>query len=337
MSAVDPLDVPYWIVEHPPAVAIVPWSGEFVPPDAVPVDIPPDIPIAGPVIQYVGNAEHAVWDDVWGFVKGAARQAIPDILAVADQAAQWAVKTAETYTGELLSSFAGFVNDAVNYTHDLGASIVGDISYIWGDLQGAIDYLDGAVYTILADVVGIDARIADEIIPDIYHVAIDTEQAIAGAVDGVETWAIDNIYTPLDALVRQVETAIPVWAEGAYVDAKAYADDLVHSETAKIAAAVAAAVAAAAVATTWIDDCGEPMCQTLGPKTDLGKLFKALQLAGDAALLAELAGMNEADLVALVRTLAARFGGLVTDFERFFDSGNETIGQLVSSAVGSAL
>lgn len=45
----------------------------------------------------------------------------------------------------------------------------------------------------------------------------------------------------------------------------------------KVTLAVATATAAAKIAqktATWVDDCGEPMCETQGPKTDWGKLFR---------------------------------------------------------------
>lgn len=42
----------------------------------------------------------------------------------------------------------------------------------------------------------------------------------------------------------------------------------------------------------WEDDCGEPMCQTMGPKTDLGKLLKRTNVAAILALLAAIAALD---------------------------------------------
>lgn len=46
------------------------------------------------------------------------------------------------------------------------------------------------------------------------------------------------------------------------------------------------AMTLAQAAKAWEDDCGEPMCQTVGPKTDWGKLLKRFGPAGLLALLA---------------------------------------------------
>lgn len=57
----------------------------------------------------------------------------------------------------------------------------------------------------------------------------------------------------------------------------------------ELAAATAIGIAAhalAAKAEAFVDDCGEAMCETVGPKTDWGKLFKRFGTAGILALLA---------------------------------------------------
>lgn len=62
-----------------------------------------------------------------------------------------------------------------------------------------------------------------------------------------------------------------------------------------LASATAAALAAKAIAAKlqqWEDDCGEPMCETVGPKTNWGKLFKTFDSALLWALLVELAAMD---------------------------------------------
>lgn len=73
-----------------------------------------------------------------------------------------------------------------------------------------------------------------------------------------------------------------------------------------VAASAAAGVALniAKAAKAWEDDCGEPMCQSVGPKTDWGKLFKKF---GPKALYILLAAVAASDPEA-VEGIAKEFG-----------------------------
>jgi hypothetical protein len=63
-------------------------------------------------------------------------------------------------------------------------------------------------------------------------------------------------------------------------------------ELAATALIARAAQTMAAAAKAWEDDCGEPMCETVGPKTDWGKLFKRFGPAGLLALLATIEAVD---------------------------------------------
>jgi hypothetical protein len=330
-----PPDVPWWLVAPPPDTPPLPWSGEVVPIDVPPV--PVDVPIAGPVIHFIGEGEHAIWDNVWSWVKGTARTVASDVIAIENDILHAAIKVAEAYTGSLLEGLSGFINDTFSYAES--------------GLQLINGYATDALSILFQDVFGIDRAIADlraivgaidnVVIPGVFSELLgDIEGVYAdlvGGIDLVKSWAIDTIYTPLDAEIRAAERAIPVWAEGALTDAKAYADDLVHSEALKRAAAIAGIAAAVASIATWVEECGDPMCQTIGPKTDLGKLLKGLALAGDVALFAELANLDEQGLADLLASIGARAAALAGEFESNFASGGETLGGLVAHAIGSGL
>ena len=73
------------------------------------------------------------------------------------------------------------------------------------------------------------------------------------------------------------------------------------------------------------------MCETMGPKTDLGKLLKALNLAATAALLLELSNMTEAELANTIDGLAKMAGGIIGDLDSMFFQGGETLAATIGA------
>lgn len=102
----------------------------------------------------------------------------------------------------------------------------------------------------------------------------------------LQKWAIDSIYRPLHDGLGQVSQDVTNLRR--YVDRQVVPDleHLFDSKLAKEAALIAAVGAAVAKLTKEAEDCTEPMCETVGPKTDWGKLFKRFSPALLLALLA---------------------------------------------------
>jgi hypothetical protein len=160
---------------------------------------------------------------------------------------------------------------------------------------------------------------------------------VGGAVTGVESWAIDNIYGPLDAKIEREIAGVrtDVWnLTGAWAD-RLLGD--IDAEALRRAAAIAAVAAGVAAIAKWIDDCGEPMCQNLGPKTDLGKLLKGLKVAAEVAALGALLQMDANDLARLIHALTARLGAVVGDIETFLGPGGETVAGLIAAATADVV
>ena len=321
-------ETPYWLAVDSPETPPLPWSGEVIPID-VPT-VPVDIPVAGPVIHFIGAGEHAVWHDVWNWVKGEASSAASSLQNIEQTVANAVTKTIEGYVGSLLQATSSFVNDLADYTY-LGIDSLANVAVdTWDHFQTAIDYADAVIYGLLTDVNAIDTIEIPALLGDIGRVAIDTEEAIAGTVDELKVWAIDNIYGPLDALIQQVEVTIPVWAEGALSDAKAYADDLVHSEALQRAAAIAGIAAAVSALVAESETCTQPMCDTMGPNTDLGKLLKGLQAVLAAGALSELTNARESDIADAIRRIGAKGLDVFYTLDRDFIQGGDTLAQTVA-------
>lgn len=322
-------DVPWWLYVEPPETPPLPWSGEVIPIDVPPV--PVDVPIAGPVIHFIGEGEHAVWNDVWNWIKGGASAGASLIEHAEATIANAVLQAIESWVGTALQATGSLINDSFTYAENGLQAInfwtADAISTLFGDVAGIT-----AGLTALEEVI---AAIDNSVIPGVFAELEGLIEGVfgdlVGGIDLVKTWAIDNIYDPLSREIAGVEATIPVWAEGALTDAKAYADQLVHSEAAQRAAAIAGIAASVAAITAWVDDCGEPMCQVQGPNTDLGKLFKALHLAADLAIIAALMNMTESELVGFVQQFLNRTGNLIGDVEQFLAPGGETVTGLVAS------
>lgn len=296
----------------------------------VPPEIPLSIPVAGPVIKFIGEGEHAIWDNVFGWVKHTAGNLASDIKSIETTVANAVLNTVETWVGQTIQALSGFINQAFDFTAEIGYDLFSGAVDLAGYTFDEIDGLWSEVLDILANVAGIDNIVIPGLEGLIQELANATGNLVDEAVRGLQRWAIDNIYHPL--LVDLVQTA--GWLETDIHDGLtrvlAEAEALVHSEAVARAAAIAGVAAAAAAITSWVDDCGEPMCQVIGPKTDLGKWLKALSLAESAALLAELANAKESDVENAVRGIAAMSTGIVDQINTMFVTGGATVGETVA-------
>jgi hypothetical protein len=73
------------------------------------------------------------------------------------------------------------------------------------------------------------------------------------------------------------------------------------------------------------------MCQTMGPKTDLGKFLKALKIAEFAAFLIELGNLNEHGIEGLLSDLQHWGAHVIKTFDNLFVSGGGTLADVISS------
>ncbi len=327
--------VPYWLVDPPEGRYIVPWSGEVIPIDVPPV--PVDVPVAGPVIHFIGEGEHAVWNDVWGWIKGGASSVVSTYDQLATAVITDVVHIVESYTGEHLAAISGFINRTFDYAQ-AGLDAINfwtadAISIAFGDIQGIT-----AGLTELENIVAaIDGTVIPGVFAELSGLIEGVYGDLVGGIDLVKSWAIDTIYTPLDTEIRNVEATIPVWAEGALTDAKAYADQLVHSEALQRAAAIAGIAAAVSALVAESETCTQPMCDTFGPKTDLGKLLKGLQLALAAGALAEIANAKESDVADAITRVASHLATVINTFETQFVTGGGTAAELVAAELGNLI
>lgn len=146
----------------------------------------------------------------------------------------------------------------------------------------------------------------------------------------VETWTVDHVFLPLAQ--QQAKDRVHTQTQLNKITGTDLPDleRRLLAKLAPVAVTATAAAAAAAKVAAWVDDCGEPMCQVQGPKTDLGKFLKGLKFAATAALLAEVASWTEADVENLIRQFVGAGTTAADDIRALFIDGGKSIGATIA-------
>lgn len=294
-------------------------------PDWAPAPDPP-VPL-GPLGQKLQ------WSDVFDWVSSNWRAPFGSGRAI-DQVQFGDVQNMiDSAAGEIIKAMSGFLDQNAAMTVQ-AASLLEDaidnaVSSETFDFQQLSQRLDSIEAT--------QNFIAQYVVPDL-NAKIQKAEAFAfgaavAAQQNAEQWATQNIFDPVYSELLKVQPAIDASIKANNPTILAAAQSQVNILHDLIAPTIAGAAALATQANSWIDDCGEPMCEAMGPKTDLGKLLKALSIATDLALLAELTNLNESRLAALIQSVVGHIGSIVSDFESMFQEGGDTVGDIIKSFV----
>ena len=294
---------------------VVPWSGEVpipVPiPEGGPVPVGPapiiknPIPLPGNPVPYVVHGVEAAWSDVSDWVSQGWRAA----LGVATTVLQVTFEDVEVMIDDALTfeqqAWATFVNTLESWISDSVGFLSGSITDLYVAFTlGVLDIyndLDAAIWNVLGwtlgQVQGIDQALARQ--------WWDTVAGIENAVAGVRAWAIDNIYNPLlNDIWRVIELEqtdianVERWFQTEI-------DNLNLKDIPGILAKLGVIAGTIAALQTWVDECGAPMCEQMGPNTDFSKLLKLLDIAGMLALLTAVGSLTEPELEQLAATVAS--------------------------------
>jgi hypothetical protein len=300
-------------------------------------DVPGWLPSADPIQPYTGAGPNPSWLDVYNSI-------VKDI------------KKQKTAYGALQD--AAKINDLLQNQLQTVGALVKALSYfliqdeqsnvaLHNELVLAIDELqlnmiEGEIQIglILAN---IPAQILEGVAAAVGQSQATTLEAIAQQktyIDGIAAlnrqWALDTIYAPLtenigqvaaNAEVQTVKVAAQIVPVSQVVAATAVAP--VASEVAQLAPALTFVEGAVHTLQDQATNCVNDMCATMGPKTDLGKFLKALNLAGEAALLAYLAGLDGAGINQLLQNLVTASGTAIDDISSLF-TGGATVGDLLA-------
>ncbi len=341
-------ETPYWLIDLPRGTRIIPWSGEIDTStiEETPIEtMPPDpfgpgdgLPPADTPFVFQGTGAQAAWSDVYD----AAQKdylADPTIAGVKQPDAGYAftVHIGQVAIRSMLRAASGFINraydDATQNTNLLSTITDAEI----GDLVGRINRIVHVVKQMANVVNGLTQYAIPGLQSQIDAVWADLVNRIKFTAAYERAWVIDNVATPLLIELGKVQPKIDTAVAHEHVESQAYTDAAVAALGVNVLRGIAPLIQTVNALKTESETCTKPMCETMGPGTNLGNFLKGLSLLADAALFAELANLDEQRLADLLAAIGQRAAALASEFESGFVQGGETLGGLVTNAIANAI
>lgn len=296
--------------------------------------VPEAIPTQGEPTIFAGPSRVPSWDDVFGWAKdawhGLGRPPYVDPHVShdeLDQAVEGAIGTTIKAMSGFINTLAQAITDAQSWASIQIDALNANLGWIYGYLEHRIANAEAtnAAVTQLA-IPNLQAQISqlrhDMGLGFEYNSAAD------------RAWVTDNIFAPLyESMFHQ---AADFQAKLDTEKANRIADIDHHTNILQgaINALGATVLPQVASLTAESEECVKPMCETMGPNTDLGKLLKLIKWASLAALLAELAGLHATDIEGLVGKFGTELTSAMSMFQELFVDGGETIGHTLVDAAG---
>lgn len=303
----------------------------------IPRIIPGSEPQPGPDVEYPGQGAVRLWDDVYNYGKSVLHYFSRSHGGTAYVMADQLNEAIDSAVGATIKALSGPINRAA----EIGAD-----AQEWASMElDAMSANIGSIYQYFDDRVSGLERIQDALVHNyVPLVAGEVAQLRSDMMAGFafnsaadRQWATDNIFKPLQENIGATIRAIPEAAADAEARANQYTDDAVQRLGVNVLSGIAPVVAAVSALQAESEDCTQPMCDTIGPKTDLGKLLKGLKLGAEIAALTAILDMNADDLANLIHAVTSHLASLVGDVEQFLAPGGETVAGLIAHATAEAL
>lgn len=288
------------------------------------------VPVADAPVEYSGSGAQPNWNDVYTYTSREIHANVSDLPIGQAINGQAALHVADVTAGETIKSVSGFLNQTVGLIAEVHQSVSQQLDQLSVNI-GAISAINDARFArIEGTVSAILAYAIPSLQAQITHLRHDLPLYVEYAALSERQWTIAHVLQPL----QQQITANRVQAK-TYTDAKSAhvldaATHAVTQEAAVRAAETAALGLAVKKLTDFVDKCGEPMCQTMGPNTPLGKLLKALGSLATLAAIADLLSLTFPELEARLSEAIQHVVGLVTSFEGYFSDTSRTLGDILN-------
>ena len=249
----------------------------------------------------VGYRLDGVWNDVVGFLRGPAGVTFETMqlnINLASHITMRAVR--QLYTRVLSRALTGLTNLA-RLVHGIQKEVQ--------SLARAVQYIARTVGPAIQGAVISANRYTDAKVRQAenaaFHVAI-------AAAQSAESWAVQHLYYPLLSDVQAVDRKVDAVASSI--------PDIAHAQAALVAAAAVAPLAKELLSlrsqvsqlAQEAEDCTAPMCETIGPKTDWGKLFSRFKPALLFALLAAVAAEDPKEVERGAEEVASLLGPVLS-------------------------
>lgn len=287
-----------------------------------------NIPPPGPDTPLTGQGLGPAWSNVYDWIMAKAGRITRDVEAVTGKIGPAITTEIRGYIGWLLQAVSTYINDLEDQLLANGNAIFNALYTYASQLDAELQKIDQAT----AHLVGNDYELRQVILPALFQQVaqlgqrLDQERLV---IEGqMQQWTQDNVTVPLLQQMQYIDDQTKqrelVLAQQQFH----YTDQKFNEEEWLRIAAIQSLSNQLLILELEQINCGQPMCETMGPKTDLGKFLKALSLVGDAALLAELANLNRGGIESLLRGLQHLASGVIDDIGAIFSSG-ETVGQAI--------
>lgn len=329
--------IPWWTIDNPQARG----AAEPIPiPENLPFIprlVPDTMPEADPTVQYPGQGAVALWNDVWHYSKSILSyfgRHGPSVAYITTDNLNQAID--DTLRASI-NSLSGFINQAAQLAVDAQNWAGMELDALSANIGAIYQYFDNRITALEHGAWAVERLALPSLQAQIDNLRHDMGLGFQYNSLADRGWAIDNIFRPLTDEIGNVARDIPIWSEGAYERAKGYTDQTVGALGLRTLTQLVPLTLAVKALQTESEQCTQPMCETIGPKTDLGKLLKGLQLAAGVALFAELANLDEAKLADLITSIGSKAAALVGEFETGFVQQGETIGGLIAREIAAAI
>jgi hypothetical protein len=302
------------------------------PPGEDPITFP-TIPFPRKTITYAVSGAQTLWDDVWGGIKGVWHTEAQGLQSGADITWDTLNATVDVASKWFMTGWTTYVSGIAEEVTDLTNAVIDFSDNIWYYAVESTAMLENLIAQAYLD---FRAELS-YVTQGLENTVTDTEHRLQTQIDALphimQQWSIDHIFQPLEENI--LRTAQQIYDTITW-DVTALQGQITHLDTVVVPALL---TALAAVSTNvdklqaWQDECGDPMCATYGPKTDLTKLLKSLQ-----ALLGLLAGVGLADLTESdLERIAGYFSAITTNDVEGFVNAFAGAGATLGSASGAVV
>lgn len=295
--------------------------------------VPDWAPPADPAVPMGPLGKTIHWSDVFDWVKDETRNLLPAGRDITEPLLLDAQAHTETMVGEAMKAMSGFIDQNAAMTVQAAQLLESAIDNARAQQLHDFAEHEQAIQRLQAHNDYVDQYVVPNLQAQVLHAEAFAYSVAVAAQQNAQQWSIDHIFSPVYSELLKVQPAIDAGVQKAENVAHSELHNSEVAQAVKWAADLAPLALAQKALKSWQDDCGEPMCESIGPKTDLGKLLKALKIATDLALFAELANLDSGKLAALIRQLTSHVAGIIDDFESMFVEGGQTLGHVVTAAL----
>jgi uncharacterized protein YoxC len=176
-----------------------------------------------------------------------------------------------------------------------------DVAVLQSQITGLRNVLNAKIGTETAQRIAQDKKLAAYTYTGLVNLQKSMQSWVKVNVVKPLTTHINNNYTATLKIISKTDTNNRIWTDAQIV-----------AKLAPVVASVAALSKVVSALKTESDECTKPMCETMGPKTDLGKLLKGLNVAKWLAILAALEVIDVKELEHIAADVAGLEGKLGT-------------------------